>query len=91
MGRRLWMERDCDAASAHFNVALAGALPSVPLTLEANRIAGICATRRGKLDRAEQIFTDLRDDKRAPTGLQVEASEWLARLKWLRDHHDGVD
>lgn len=64
-------------------------LPTEAILRESERMRAMALYATGDLDAAEHAWRTIRDDARAregDLGREVEAEDWLARLRWRRAH-----
>ncbi|MBX7192479.1 MAG: hypothetical protein K1X94_10500 [Sandaracinaceae bacterium] len=87
--RQLFARERFDLMRPLLGRARAQGLPTEAIARESERMRAITLYATGDLDGAERAFTAILADARAhegDLGREVEAEDWLARVRWRRTH-----
>ena len=82
MGRQMSFRQRYDRAAPRLRRALMRGLPTERIVREARRLDAIARVRTGDLDGAESALSEI--VRTGDEGARVEANDWLARIRWLR-------
>ncbi len=84
IARQMAFRQRYDRAAPLLRRALERGLPSDRIVREARRLDAIARVRTLDLDGAERALRDI--ESTGDDGAQVEARDWLTRIRWMRGH-----